>query len=71
MVQAQKQTHRSMGQNREPRNKHTLIQLIYDKGGKKIQWGKNKTSFINGVGKTGQAKATCKRIKLNYFFTHT
>ena len=53
MVLAQKQTHTSMEQNIEPRNKPTLIrQLIYDKGGK-IYNGEKTASSINGVGKTG------------------
>ena len=42
MVLAQKQTHKSMEQNREPRiNSCTYGQLIYDKGVKNIQWEKN------------------------------
>ena len=42
MVLAQKQKHRSMEQNREPRNKAMLYgQLISDKRGKNIQWGKD------------------------------
>ena len=39
MVLAQKQTHKSTEQNRQPRNKpthHTYGLLIYDKGGKNI-----------------------------------
>ena len=38
MALAQKQTHRSMEQNKQPRNKPTHYgQLICDKGGKNIQ----------------------------------
>ena len=66
MVLAQKQTHRPMAQNREPRNPHTYTQLIYDKGGKNIQWRKdslfNKWSWENWT-------ATSKRIKLEHFIT--
>ena len=44
MVLAQKQTLRSMEQNREPRNGPiTYGQLLFDKAGKNIQW--NKESF--------------------------
>ena len=38
MVLAQKQTHISIEQSREARNKPTLTWLIYDRGGKNIQW---------------------------------
>ena len=42
-----------MEQDRKPRDKPThLCQLIYDKGGKDIQW--RKVSSISGAGKTGQ-----------------
>ena len=39
---------RSIEQNREHRNKLTHYPLIYDKGGKNIQWRKNK-SFQQAV----------------------
>ena len=42
MVLAQKQKYRSMEQDRKPRGKPTHYgQLIYDKGGKDIQWRKD------------------------------
>ena len=45
MVLAQRQTHRSMEQNEEPRNKLILLynQLICDKQAKNMQWGKDKS----------------------------
>ena len=53
-----------MEQNRKPRNAPTFTWLIYDKGGKNIQWGKD-SLFSKWT-------ATCKRIKLDYFLTpHT
>ena len=55
VVLAQKQTHRSMEQNRESRNgPSTLGQLIFDKAGKT---GKKTVSSINGAGKIGQSHA--------------
>ena len=37
MILAQKQTHRSMEQKKELRNKSMFIWLITDKGGKNVQ----------------------------------
>ena len=67
IVLSKKQTNRSVEQNREPRNESMLIWvIIYNKGGKNIQWGKDslfyKWSWENWTG-------TCKRIKMDYFLT--
>ena len=67
VVLAQKQTHRSMEQNRKPRNgPSTLGQLIFDKTRTTICWKKdslfNKWCWENGT-------ALCRRMKLDHSLT--
>lgn len=66
MVWAKEQTHSSMEQNRQPRNKPTHIGLlIYDKGVKNIQWERT-VSSISGVRKTGQPMQHNETGQLSY-----
>ena len=70
MVLAKNQKYRSMEQDREPRDKPLYhVHLIFDKGGKNIQWRKdslfNEWCWENWT-------ATCKRVKLEHSLTsHT
>ena len=56
MVLVQKQTHRSVGQNRKPRNKptHLWSNTLWQKRKDCLHNGEKTDSSINGAGKTGQ-----------------
>ena len=54
MVLAQKQTHRSMEQNRDPRNKPMYLQPINLQNEARIHNGEKIVSSTNGAGKAGQ-----------------
>ena len=67
MVLAQKQKYRLVEQERNPRNKPMhLWYLIFEKGVKNIQWGKD--SLFNKWCSENWT-ATCKRMKLEHFLT--
>ena len=63
---AQRQKYRSMEQNRKPREPRTYGHLIFDKGGKNIQWREN--NLFNKWCWENQS-TTGERMKLEHFLT--
>ena len=68
MIVAQKQTHGSVEQNREPRNKPMHLWSVNPPTTKeaRIHNGEKTVSSISGAGKTRQP---CKRMKLEHSLT--
>ena len=67
MALAQKQTHRSAEQNKNPRSKSNICsQLIYEKVGKNKQWRKDSLFHLWWW---ENCTATHKRMRLKHFIT--
>ena len=63
MVVAQKQKYKPMEQDRKPKNKPMhLWYLIFDKGGKNIQWGKD-SLFNKWCWETWTSRLNAKRLE--------